>query len=74
VKTGASFSVKVVTKGYPVAHITATGIPSGVTLVDGGQGYATLSGVMPAGVHVVTITAANGVAPNATQNFTLTGK
>ncbi|HEY8301486.1 MAG TPA: putative Ig domain-containing protein [Jatrophihabitans sp.] len=56
--------------------ITNSGIlPSGVHLVDKGDGTATLSGTPDlgsGGVYVVTLTAANGVAPDATQSFTLT--
>ena len=50
-------------------------MPSGVTFVDNGDGTATLSGtpdVGSGGVYSFTITATNGVAPDATQTFTLT--
>ena len=46
-----------------------------MTFVDNGNGTATLSGTpaaSTAGTYPLTITAANGVAPNATQSFTLT--
>jgi hypothetical protein len=50
-------------------------LPSGVTLVDNGDGSATLSGT-PAdgttGTYSLIITASNGRTPDATQNFTLT--
>jgi hypothetical protein len=50
-------------------------LPSGVTFTDNGNGTATLAG-KPAsssgGTYTFTITAANGVSPNATQSFTLT--
>ena len=64
------------TGGYPVAALSETGaLPSGVTLVDNGNGTATLSGTAAAGsggVYPITITATNGITPNDTQSFTLT--
>ena len=74
VKTGNAFSMTITSKGSLVATLSATGLPAGVTLVDLGSGKGTLAGTMPAGVHTFTITASNGVLPNATQLFTLTGK
>ena len=74
VKTGVAFSMTITSKGFPVATLSATGLPAGVTLVNIGSGKGTLAGTMPAGVHTFTITASNGVLPNATQLFTLTGK
>ena len=74
VKTGVAFSMTITSKGFPVATLSATGLPAGVTLVNIGSGKGTLAGTMPAGVHTFTITASNGVLPNATQTFTLTGK
>jgi hypothetical protein len=50
-------------------------LPSGVTFTDNGDATATLSGTPAAGTvgaYPFTITAANGVPPNATQQFTLT--
>lgn len=62
------------TTASPTAAITESGsLPSGVTFVDNGNGTATLSGTPTAfGTFPFTITAANGVSPNATQPFTLT--
>jgi len=54
--------------------ITQTGaLPAGVTLVNNGNGTATLAGTPTTqGVFPITVTANNGVTPNATQSFTLT--
>ena len=66
----------VTTTGSPTAVITESGtLPSGVTLTDNGDGTATLAGTPAAGSkgsYPITITAANGGSPNATQSFTLT--
>ena len=46
-----------------------------MTFVDNGNGTATLGGTPAAGsggTYTLTITAANGVIPDATQSFTLT--
>ncbi|HVB09005.1 MAG TPA: Ig-like domain-containing protein, partial [Bacillota bacterium] len=50
-------------------------LPAGVTFVDHGDGTATLAGVPVAGTasaYPLTLTATNGVAPDATIAFTLT--
>jgi hypothetical protein len=67
-------SFQVTASGYPAPTFSTTGpLPSGVTLSAGGL----LSGT-PApgssGTYSFTITASNGVSPNATQAFTLTVK
>ena len=76
--------------GFPGSfNITATGnpstmtitldgtLPTGVTFTDNGDGTADLGGT-PAvgtnGTYNLVLIANNGVAPNATQNFTLTVK
>jgi subtilase family serine protease len=66
----------VTTSGFPVAaSITETGaLPVGVTLLNNGNGTATLGGTPAAGTtgtYPLTLTAMNGVLPNATQAFTL---
>ena len=60
--------------GTPTCALSATGLPAGVTLTDNGDGTATLSGTPAAstgGTYPVTITAANGVSPAATQTLSL---
>ncbi len=73
---GNPFSFTVTTSGSPTPSITETGaLPSGVTMVDNGNGTATLAGTSADGTtgsYVVTVTANNGTLPNATQSFTLT--
>ena len=73
---GISGTFTVTTTGFPTAGVTETGaLPTGVTFVDNGNGTATLAGIPAAGTagtYPLTITAANGVLPDATQNFTLT--
>src|SRR5271168_1947005 len=73
---GTAGSFTVTATGSPTAALSKTGtLPSGVTFSDNGNGTAALSGT-PAGgtggAYPITITAANGVGANATQNFTLT--
>jgi hypothetical protein len=73
---GAPGSFSVQTTGSPVATISESGtLPPGVSFTDNGDGTATLAGTPPSGSsgsYPLTITAANGVSPNATQSFTLT--
>jgi hypothetical protein len=76
VGSAGSFAVTT-TAGFPTTTaITKTGaLPSGVTFTDNGDGTATLVGtpnVGSQGVYTIAITASNGVAPDATQAFTLT--
>jgi large repetitive protein len=72
---GESNSFTVTSTGYPAAALSESGpLPSGVNFVDNGNGTATLSGD-PGGSpqdYAITITASNGVSPDATQSFTLT--
>jgi Fibronectin type III domain/Putative Ig domain len=72
-KTGTAFSVTVKTTGYPAATLSASGLPSGVTLTNRGGGRATLAGHFLAGTKTFTLMATNGITPNATQIFHLTG-
>src|SRR5262249_44211090 len=69
---GSLGSFSVTATGFPAPTFSATGaLPSGVNLSASGV----LSGTPAAGTggsYPITITAANGVNPNATQTFTLT--
>ena len=69
---GIAGTFTVTATGSPASTFTASGtLPSGVTLTKAGL----LSGTPAAGTggtYPITITASNGVSPNATQSFTLT--
>jgi len=73
---GQSNTFTVQTSGVPTPAISESGaLPNGVTFVDNGDGTATLSGDPAAGTggtYPIVITAANGINPEATQDFTLT--
>jgi hypothetical protein len=73
---GAPESFTVTTTGTPTAALSESGpLPTGVTFTDNGDGTATLAGTPAAGtsgVYTITIDASNGVAPDASQTFTLT--
>ena len=79
-EVGVAGSFTVGSDGFPGAgtmSVTDGGatLPSGVSFVDNGDETATLSGTPDAGTggtYPFTITAANGVTPDATQVFTLT--
>ena len=63
----------VTTTGYPVPVISATGtLPAGVTLVDHGDGTATLSGAASTSGSFSIVLAASNSAGGTTQAFTLT--
>ncbi|HVX14255.1 MAG TPA: SdrD B-like domain-containing protein [Pirellulales bacterium] len=72
---GTAGSISVQTAGFPTDTITASGLPTGVTLTDNGDGTATISGTPAAGTggtFNVTVSAANTSGTTATQSFTLT--
>ena len=70
-KVGTASSFTVTTTGFPTASLSLTGeFPTGLTFHDNGNGTATLAGTPIApGDFPIVITAQNGVAPDATQNF-----
>jgi large repetitive protein len=71
-----SFTVTTNSIAWPLPALTETGtLPTGVTFSDNGDGTATLAGTpggADAGTYQFQITAANGISPDATQQFTLT--
>ncbi|QDU20543.1 beta strand repeat-containing protein [Urbifossiella limnaea] len=73
---GTAGTFTITSSGVPTADLSATGaLPAGVTFTDNGDGTATLTGTPAAGTggtYPLTITAANGVALDGTQAFTLT--
>jgi hypothetical protein len=72
---GKSGSFAVTATGSPTPTLTEIGaLPGGVTFTDNHNGTATVAGTpMPltGGTYILTITANNGVSPDATQTFTL---
>ena len=75
---GSAGTFSVTSTGFPVnasLSIPVGSLPSGVTFTDNHNGTATLAGTSAsgtAGTYPFTITAHNGVTPDATQSFTLT--
>ena len=66
-------SFAVTTTGAPAPALTESGaLPAGLTWADGGDGIALLQGTpTTAGTTNVTVTAANGQVPNATQTLSI---
>ena len=71
---GTAGSFPVTATGYPMPSLGESGtLPGGMSFTDNHNGTGTLSGTPTAnGVFSISFTAQNGVAPNATQPFTLT--
>ena len=79
--SGASFptalarSFTVRASGVPTPALSVSGtLPTGVTFTDNGDGTATIAGtaaLAAVGTYPLTITAANGVSPSASQSFDL---
>ena len=70
---GQSYTFKFTTAGTPTPSWGESGpLPSGVRFNDDGDGTATLSGTpIQYGAYPITVTASNGMAPDATETFTL---
>jgi hypothetical protein len=73
---GSAGAFAVTTSGFPAPSLTETGpLPIGVSFFDNHDGTGTLGGMAGTGVggnYPLTIVASNGVAPDASQSFTLT--
>jgi hypothetical protein len=71
-----SFTVTTTGNPVPTLSILSGTLPSGITFTNNGDGTATIAGraVINSGTFKLSISAANGVRPNATQAFTLTLK
>ena len=69
---GVEYTVSTET-GSPEPSLTATGLPTGVTFVDNGDGSGTLTGAntLAAGTYTITLTADNSVGSEATLTFEL---
>jgi hypothetical protein len=68
-KVGTPYNHSSTASGFPAPTFSATGLPAGLTLTAAGV----ISGTPTAwGTFTGTLTAANGVLPNATQNFSIT--
>ena len=75
-QAGSAGTFAVTTTGDPAPALSESGaLPSGVTFLDHGDGSGTLGGTPASGSggsYPLSLTASNGVGPDATQTFTLT--
>ena len=74
--TTTAMNFTVTTTGPPTPTITESGaLPGGVSFTDNGDGTASIAGTPASGTegsYPITITASNGISPDASQAFTLT--
>ena len=68
---GATKTFNVTATGDTTITYSLTGAPAGVT-INATTGVMSIASSTAAGAHTFTVTASNGVSPNATQSFTLT--
>lgn len=70
---GAASTFAITTSGVPIGAITATGLPTGLTLTDNHDGTGTLTSgsSLAAGTYNFQLAVSNGVGVAAKQNFTL---
>jgi hypothetical protein len=71
---GTPYTYTIYTTGFPAPAITEVGaMPAGLTFTDNGNGTATIAGTATGtgASYPLTVTANNGLTPNATQAFSL---
>ncbi len=75
-QAGVAGTFTITSSGFPTATLMVSGaLPAGVTFTNNANGSATLAGTPAAtagGAYPLTLTATNGVSPQATQNILLT--
>jgi len=72
-ETGTSIDVAVEAPGYPAPAITASGMPSGMSFVDNGNGTATIVGNPTSpGNYSVSVAASNGIGSSALATIPIT--
>jgi hypothetical protein len=71
---GTAATCALAATGQPTPTFSISGNPSNITLTDNGNatGTVNVSALVGNGVYPITVTAANGVSPNATQTLTIT--
>jgi type II secretory pathway pseudopilin PulG len=72
VPPGTPFTFTVTTSGFPVATLSAGGLPIGTKFTDNGDGTGTLSGNLPTGTYSGITFGALNSAGTTTQSFVLT--
>ncbi len=70
---GKAFNFVLRGNGFPKPTFSSPDLPPGVTITNLGNGKATLAGHYLVGALTFTVVASNGVSPDATQTFTMTG-
>jgi predicted outer membrane repeat protein len=74
--TGLANSFTILTTGQPLAALGESGpLPAGISFTDNGNGTATIAGMPMAGgngIYNLTLSASNGVSPDASEAFALT--
>jgi hypothetical protein len=73
---GSPLQIALKAKGTPTPALSVSGaLPAGVTLIDDGDGKASLAGIPSpgtAGTYALTIIARNGISPDSSRSLSLT--
>ena len=68
-----TYTCTVTASGGPTPSLSVSGEPAGISFIDNGNGTGSMSGdPSQLGSYPITISATNGVSPDASQSFTLT--